>query len=62
MRTSREILTTKQICTMTNRSVSTITRWWKGGRFPKPLQHHGRTYGWDSEMVQAWFESHSDEK
>ncbi|HDY7458571.1 TPA: AlpA family phage regulatory protein [Vibrio vulnificus] len=62
MNISREILTTKQVCAMTNRSVSTINRWWKEGRFPKPLQFQGRSYGWDSDKVKAWFESQFDVK
>ncbi len=47
---------------MINRSPGTLARWWKEGRFPRPLQYQGRTYGWDAAAVDEWFQIESDRK
>lgn len=57
-----KILSTKQVCEIANRSPATLKRWWKAGHFPRPIQHQGRTIGWNSKAVDEWLHSESDRK
>ncbi|EGU56070.1 helix-turn-helix transcriptional regulator [Vibrio tubiashii] len=54
------ILTTREVCRLIKRTPATLYRWWKSGRFPRPLRHNGRAYGWDKDAVDNWLKHQSE--
>ncbi|WP_274617009.1 helix-turn-helix transcriptional regulator [Vibrio furnissii] len=58
---SRKILSPQEVCEMMNRSLSTLNRWWKAGRFPRPLQNQGRTWGWSADAIDDWLKRQTDD-
>jgi len=48
------MLNYEQIAKRYGVSEATIRRWWKGGSFPKPSIHTGKTVLWNESNLDAW--------
>ncbi|MDR0615987.1 MAG: helix-turn-helix domain-containing protein [Synergistaceae bacterium] len=46
--------TTKDVARLLCRSVPTIKRWKREGRFPKAAVNKGRTVLWEESQLQKW--------
>lgn len=52
---NRPVLYTKDLVQMLGVSAITIRRWWKSGKFPKPIKHS--VLMWPTDAVQAWLDN-----
>jgi prophage regulatory protein len=41
---------------------STLWRWIKCGRFPRPIKYGLRTSGWKQSQVEEWISGHENEQ
>jgi excisionase family DNA binding protein len=57
----RECYSTKEVAKLLCRSVPTIKRWKREGKFPQALINNGRTVLWTKDQLRGWIRESSDE-
>jgi predicted DNA-binding transcriptional regulator AlpA len=60
--TERALYSTKEVAREICRSVPTIKRWKREGKFPQAAINEGRTVLWTREQLEDWINQKSNRK